>query len=451
MIPFKTYINGNNILLEKGNYFSPHLSHLEDLAVERGKAGYTDFVSQVAQMVNKIKGFESEQEINAKIDGSPSILFGADPRSEAKGKFFVALKYVIDEQKDEIKENAKLMHSEEEISTYFADKPELASKMKSLLINLQQAYDGTGNIYQGDVLYTSPEDKKRIKIGNEEYIAFEPNTILYAVPMDDKSPIFHRVLNSNVGVVVHDTFKGVATNKGNIKLKPAGKNIQSLLQSSQNSKAFIQSSNYRDVSFDIPDKVLADIDKSLSLASTFINNIDDNFNKEYATPSSGSAASQIVPLLKIYLNKQVDLEDSGIFGAAKRGAKFDIQSFYNGFKEFVKQRIIKGMETLTAKGQAAREQKVIAYLKFLEENQVSFINLLQATYEMVRIKYLILQVLSHLDSKLTANAFFRLPDGSYTKTKDEGFVLFLGNNQVKIVDRVDFTKMNRIVGGGRRI
>jgi hypothetical protein len=450
MIPFKTYITGNNILLENGNYFSSHLSHLEDLAIEKGKAGFNDFVMQVSQMVNKVKGFESEQEINAKIDGSPSILFGYDPKFQ-KGVFFVALKYVIDEQKDEIKENAKLMHNDEEINNAFAEKPELAKKLKSLLVNLSQAYDGSGKIYQGDVLYTSNEDKKRIKIGNEEYLAFEPNTILYAVPMDEKSPIFHKVLNSNVGVVVHDSFKGVSTSKGNIKLRPAGKDISSLIQSSKNSKAFIQSSNYRDVSFDISDKTIADIEKSLSIATTYINNIDSIFDKEYANPSAGSPTSQIVLMLKIYLNKQVDLENSGIFGAAKTGSSFNVSNFYKGFKEFVKQRLSKGIEELTAKGKSVRDQKVLSYLAFLEQNQISFINLLQATFQMVKIKYIIIEILSHLDSKLTANAFFRLADGSYTKTKDEGFVLFLGNNQVKIVDRVDFTKMNRLVGGGRRI
>lgn len=449
MISFKTYIEGNNVLLEKSSYFSPHLSHLEDLAVEQGKAGFSGFVAHVSQILNKVKGYESEQEINAKIDGSPSILFGFDPK--IKNTFFVALKYVIDEARDEIKENAKLMHSDEEIDATFGDKPDLAKKMKSLLQNLSTAYDKSGKIYQGDVLYTSTEEKKRIKIGNEEYLAFEPNTILYAVPMDDKSPIFHKVLNSNVGIVVHDSFKGIPTTNGNIKLQPTGKDISSLLQSSQSSKVFIQSSNYRNVSFDIPDKTVSDIERSLSLATSFINNIDDNFNNEYSSPKSGSAAGQIIPLLKIYLNKQVDLEDSGIFGAAKANSKFNVAEFYNSFKDFVKQRISKGIEELTARGKAVREQKVISYLKFLEENQTSFINLLQATYEMVKIKYHIVNILSFLDSRLTSNAFFRLPDGSYSKTKDEGFVLFLGNNQVKIVDRVDFTKMNRLVGGGRRI
>jgi hypothetical protein len=93
MISFKTYIlSENEILLEKDTYFSPHLSHLEDLAIEGGKTGFNSFLIQATNIINKLKGFESEQEINAKIDGAPSILFGADPRPEANKQFFVARK-----------------------------------------------------------------------------------------------------------------------------------------------------------------------------------------------------------------------------------------------------------------------------------------------------------------------------------------------------------------------
>ena len=68
---------------------------------------------------------------------------------------------------------------------------------------------------------------------------------------------------------------------------------------------------------------------------------------------------------------------------------------------------------------------------------------------MAVIKYIILNVLSSLDSKI-GRTFVQLPDGTLVKTKDEGYVLFVGTNHVKIVDRLDFTKMNRQVGGKKR-
>jgi hypothetical protein len=190
-----------------------------------------------------------------------------------------------------------------------------------------------------------------------------------------------------------------------------------------------------------------DIEKTIATATKHVNSIDNKFDQEYVSSAKGSIGGQILPLLKIYLNKQVDLEDNGIFGAAKTGAKFDTAQFYEGFKAFVNERISKGIEELGEKGRAAREQKISSIMKFLDMHRKSFESLIHATYEMVRVKFFILQILSQLDTRLTSHAFYQLPDGSYAKAKDEGYVLFVGNNQVKIVDRVDFTKMNRLMGG----
>jgi hypothetical protein len=43
--------------------------------------------------------------------------------------------------------------------------------------------------------------------------------------------------------------------------------------------------------------------------------------------------------------------------------------------------------------------------------------------------------------------FFEDPDGTMIPTKGEGHVVFNGDNQVKIVDRLEFTKVNRMRGG----
>jgi hypothetical protein len=440
MITFRQYINSGSVILEKSGYFSQHLSHLEDLAIENGKNGFQSFMAHVNGIANKIKGFESEHEINAKIDGSPAILFGMDPKTET---FFIALKYVIDVETDTIKPTAKLLHSAEEVNTYLRDRPEFATKMISLLENLKGAYDNSGNIYQGDVLYAEPSDKKRIKIGNEEYIAFEPNVIMYAVPMDEKSEIFNRVLNTNVGVIVHDVFKPKLI-KDTIQLIPTGKKIDSLLASSSNSKAFIKGSNYGTISFDVNNQLFDQINNLVVTISDNINKITDEFDKEYISPEKGSPSGQLLALLQQYLNKQLDLEDSGFFNTKK---PYNFKQLFDGYKKYVAEKMGKGIETLAPKGQAARQQRIAATAAYLDKNMVNFNHLLAATYNMLKVKNAIYELLSQLDSKLTKHTFYKLPDGSYVKTKDEGFVLFLGNNQVKIVDRVDFTKMNRALGG----
>ena len=216
------------------------------------------------------------------------------------------------------------------------------------------------------------------------------------------------------------------------------------MASSLNSKAFIRGSNYSTVSFDINNELFNQINNFVVTISDNINKITNEFDNEYTSPAKGSPSGQLLALLQQYLNKQLDLEDSGFFNAKK---PYNFKQLFDGYKKYVAERMGKGMETLASRGQAARQQRMSATAAYLDSNVVNFNHLLAATYNMLRVKNVIYELLSQLDSKLTKHTFYKLPDGSYVKTKDEGFVLFLGTNQVKIVDRVDFTKMNRALGG----
>lgn len=438
MITFKSYISNSNCVLIEQKAISPHLSHLEDLAIERGKDGFNDFLVQASEIIKKIKGYETNQVINAKIDGRPMILFGLDPRPKFKKQFFISLKGGLSQT------NPKIAHNDKEIDLYFGEKPDLADRLKFLLATLREAYDNTGKIYQGDVLYASPEDKKFTKIDNEDYIVFKPNVIVYAVPVDDQSELSKRINSTAVGIIIHDAFKGVSVGGGRaIELKPLGKNIDSLVNSSKTSNAFIQSSNFGDATFNVDDKALNDISENIMKAKLNISKVEDNFNQNYLQNS-------ILGFLKIYLNKQVDLGSTGIFGAAASSGTFLFNKFFSGFQDFLNQRFTKERETLkTDKGKAQADLRFREVLNFLETNKSNFNALLMATFFMTKVKYSILSILSQLNSKL-GKTFFQQPDGSYIKTKDEGFVLFVGSNHVKIVDRLDFTKMNRAAGGKKR-
>ena len=438
MITYKDYIENNNCVLIEQKAISPHLSHLEDLAIEKGKDGFDDFLVQASEILKKIKGYESNQVINAKIDGRPMILFGLDPRPKFKKQFFISLKGGLSQT------NPKIAHNDKEIDLYFGEKPDLASRLKFLLATLREAYDNSGKIYQGDVLYASPDDKKFVKIDNEDYIVFKPNVIVYAVPVDEQSELSKRVNSTAVGVVVHDAFKGVSASGGKaIVLKGLGKDISSLVNSSKTSNAFIQSSNFGDATFNVDDKILNDINENIMKAKMNISKVDNDFNQNYLQ-------NPILGFLKIYLNKQVDLGPAGIFGAATSGNAFLSNKFFAGFRDFLNARFTKEREALkTEKGKAQADLRFREILNFLETNKASFNALLTATFFMTKVKYSILAILSQLNSKL-GKTFFQQSDGSYVKTKDEGFVLFVGSNHVKIVDRLDFTKMNRAAGGKQR-
>jgi hypothetical protein len=425
------------VIIESDAHLKTHLSHLEDLAIENGKEGFENFIQHIDEINKKIKGFETNQEMNAKIDGSPMILFGIDPRSQFKNQFFISLKGGLSQA------NPKIMHADSEVNLFYGDKPELENKLKNLLKYLRQAYDGSGKIYQADVLFALPKDKKIVKIGEENFITFKPNVIAYAVPVDSKSPLSNRVSNSEVGIIVHESFKGKPTSTGGIELISQGRNVDSLISSSVKSKAFIQSSNFSSLSVNISDDLLKKINAEASKAKLYIGNISQQFNAEYLT-------NPILSLLKIYLNKQVDIAPQGIFGAAARGEEFFIDKFIDGLRQFIASRYTKEQESKkTPTGKHNIELRMNSVLSFLEQNKENFLNLTTGTFHMARAKNLLLQALATLESKV-GKTFIQNADGSFTPTKDEGIVLFVGTNHVKLVDRLEFTKINRQFGGPRR-
>ncbi len=114
MLKFKQY----HKLLEsaESSTLKAHLTHLEDLAVEEGKAGFNKFIEQVENFVNYIDGLRSKTSVNLKVDGAPALFFGIDPRKEYKDKFFIGTKTVFTE-------SPNLIHSVEEIDIVYGDAP----------------------------------------------------------------------------------------------------------------------------------------------------------------------------------------------------------------------------------------------------------------------------------------------------------------------------------------
>jgi len=431
-------VQETQLFVEQDEHLKTHLSHLEDLAIEEGTAGFSKFLEHINELTKKLQGFETNQEINAKIDGSPMILFGLDPRPQYKKAFFIALKNGLNPT------NPKIIHNEQELQQFYGGEAGLKERLENLLKYLPQAYDGSGKIYQGDVLFSVPSDKKNIKIGDENFIAFKPNVIVYAVPVDLQSPISNRIQNCEVGVIIHEAFQGTSINENKaIKLTSAGRNVEGLINNSQGTKVFLESSNYSQVRVNVPDGIIKKAKAATAKATMHVNAIDYAFNDEYLS-------SPILALLKIFLNKQVDLAPKGIFGAAARREDFVVTRFIQEFKTFLVERYNKEKETKkTPAGKASVETRLNNVLTFLERNKDNFNNLILATYYMTVAKYSLMEALSIMESKI-GKTFIHNPDGSFTITKDEGYVLFVGTNHVKIVDRLEFTKINRVSGGKKR-
>lgn len=443
MINFKKFLYLDNcVLLE--NYSTTkqmevHLTHIEDLAIEQGTAGFNTFVETVNAIVQKLQGQDSEIDINAKIDGSPALLFGNDPRDDFKNQFFIALKYAVDPARGVIKEGAKLLHSEQEINAYYGDRPSFAQKLKNLFTELNRAYDKSGTIYQCDVLYSAQEDKFVEQIDGEDYIVFKPNVIAYAIPIDESSDTYNLVNNSTVGIVVHDSFKG--TPKDNyITLTQKTRRVDSIIESGKRANVFIMGANFRQAKVDVEDKYISEINNLLNDCRNQLSLIEDIFNAEYVQ-------SQAMEYLKIYINKQIDLPDGGIFG--REFSDKDLKKFISGFKSFIQKRFeIEIGKKKTQKGRDSQKLKLNNLIGFIEQYSTSLFSLLKLFSIMIKIKKILLVLVEKLSSDLK-KVFFINADGSLVATKGEGHVVFNGPTHVKIVDRMEFTKVNRSRGGQR--
>ena len=96
-----------------------------------------------------------------------AIFCGINPEN---GKFFVATKSVFNK-------NPKLNYTNSDIDKNHAGG--LAEKLKVALKELSKL--GITGVIQGDMMYTK-SDLQTKTIEGEDYIIFQPNTIVYAIP-----------------------------------------------------------------------------------------------------------------------------------------------------------------------------------------------------------------------------------------------------------------------------
>ena len=180
-----------------------HLEHVEDFIVPHGKEGLDLSLSFLDNMHKYLKGEPSEAKVSVKHDGAPALVFGRLPNKGAKnsgyapGQFFVATKSAFN------KTTQKLATTPEEVQQYYGDKPELAAKIGTALEHLPKVAPMRG-IYQGDLMHTSDMVQQSEDEQGNVGVSINPQLINYSAPANSK--IGQRVLNSQIGVVVHTGY-----------------------------------------------------------------------------------------------------------------------------------------------------------------------------------------------------------------------------------------------------
>ena len=178
-------------LLEGKEGKNLHLEHIEDEILNFGVPGGRAAINFVRSLRDMLAG-ESRSSVNmtVKWDGAPAIFAGVDP---SDGKFFVAKKSVFNV-------SPKLYKTNKEIDNDLSG--DLNSKFKIALAEFSKL--GIKGVLQGDLMFT--DDIEKTKIEGVVYYTFQPNTIVYAVPVDSD---LGKVMNkAKIGVVWHTTYTG---------------------------------------------------------------------------------------------------------------------------------------------------------------------------------------------------------------------------------------------------
>ena len=204
-----------------------HLEHLEDEIINQGIDGGRGAINFLQGLRDMMKGnSNSSVNMTVKWDGAPAIFCGKHPET---GQFFVAKKSLFNKE-------PKFYTTEQEIKDDSSLSGQLQEKFLTSFKYLSKL--SWSNVMQGDLMFT--DDKKSQKINGEDFITFQPNTILYAVQKD--SVLGKEIDDAKMGIVFHTTYTGSSIDDLSASF---GANISTLGRSRD---VWVDDASYKDVS-----------------------------------------------------------------------------------------------------------------------------------------------------------------------------------------------------------
>jgi len=388
-----------------------HLEHLEDEILNYGVVGGRAALNFLRSLRNMMAGgSRSSVNMTVKWDGAPAIFAGIDPED---GKFFVAKKSVFNV-------SPKLYKTEAEINADLSG--ELNSKFKVALKEFSKL--GIKGVLQGDLMFT--DDISTDTIDGTKYYTFQPNTIVYAVPVASK---LGAIINkAKVGIVWHTTYSGDALQDMKASF---GVNISSLKKSSS---VWMDDATYKDTSGKAT-FTAAETEKITGVlsqvGSTFqkINSGQLNSFLKLQESMTGALAGAS---LKTYNNSMV-----------RAGEKItNPMAHAKGYETWVWDSIQKQIDN--AKSEKGKDKYRNIQKEYAREIKKYTRNLIQViTFQnlLVDAKMLIVKKLNSI--KGLTDTFIKTKNG-FKVTNPEGYVAIdrVSGGAVKLVDRMEFSFNN---------
>ena len=381
--------------------------HIEDEVLNRGVAGTRDAINFLQSLRDMLAGHASSKvNVTTKWDGAPAVFCGINPDN---GKFFVGTKGVFNA-------NPKLNYTDDDIDMNHPSGG-LNAKLKVALRYLPKL--GIKGVLQGDMMF-SKGDINTQTIDGEEYITFQPNTIVYAVPSDSK--LAKAMTSAQMGIVFHTSYTGKTFSD-----MKASFNID-INHLSTTKDVWFRDAYFVDASGTVTftEQETKVLNSHLSLAGTTFQSIN-------ALTLNRIAASEIVlTYIKTFNNTKV-----------REGMEIkDTTAHTNDLIRWVEAKLNKDISD--AKKEETKQKRIkekTEIMRFFRGSARDLKNIFDLMNHLVASKNMIVGKLQQM--KQVTNTFLRTDDG-FKVTNPEGFVAVskTSGGAVKLVDRLEFAHAN---------
>jgi hypothetical protein len=384
-----------------------HLEHIEDEVLNRGVAGTRDAINFLQSLRDMLAGNSSSKvNVTTKWDGAPAVFCGINPDN---GKFFVGTKGVFNA-------NPKLNYTDDDIDTNHPSGG-LNAKLKVALRYLPKL--GIKGVLQGDMMF-SKGDINTQSIDGEEYITFQPNTIVYAVPSDSK--LARAMTSAQLGIVFHTSYTGKTFS-----------DMKASFNIDINHLTTTKDVWFRDAYFVDASGTVTFTEQETKVLTSHLSLAGTTFQSINALTLNRIASSEVVlTYIKTFNNTKV-----------REGKEIrDTVGHTNELIRWVEAKLNKDISD--AKKEETKQKRIkekTEIMRFFRGSARDLKSIFDLMNHLVASKNMIVSKLQQM--KQVTNTFLRTDDG-FKVTNPEGFVAVdkLKGNAVKLIDRLEFAHAN---------
>ena len=400
-------MNFTDYLEESKEGKNVHLEHIEDEVLNRGVAGTRDSINFLRSLRDMLAGHaESKVNVTTKWDGAPAVFCGINPEN---GKFFVGTKGVF-------AKNAKLNYTDKDIDNNHPAEG-LNKKLKVALRYLPKL--GIKGVLQGDMMFTKG-DLKNETIDGTSYITFQPNTIVYAVPVDSK--LAQMMSAAQIGIVFHTSYTGKA-----LEDMKASFNIDI------NNLTTTKDVWFRDASFVDASGTATFTEQETKQITYILSDIGNLFRGINPVVLNRIATSDVIRTqIKTFNNSKVRA------GEVITDTTKHVRELTRTIEDKLNKEIIAAKVDKTKQKRIAEKSEL---MRFYRNNATELKKIFDIQNGLVEAKSMIIKKLQQIRQ---VTGTFLKTDNGFKVTNAEGFVAVdkLQGNAVKLVDRLEFSQAN---------